>query len=53
MGSRSKVQSQVNRVKAAQTVEKKLDALADAIYELADFIDDLENQIRRVEGKIR
>ena len=52
MGSRSKVQAQVSRAKGAQRVEDKLNAIADAIYELADFVDDLENQLRRIETEV-
>jgi DNA replication initiation complex subunit (GINS family) len=48
MGSRSNVQAQVRRAKGAERVEDKLNAIADAIYELADFIDDLENQLKRM-----
>ncbi len=52
MGSRSKVKAQVGRIKSSVTVEQKLDAVADALYEIADFIDDLENQLRNLENKI-
>jgi hypothetical protein len=52
MGSRGSVQTHVLRAKGARAVEQKLDAIADAIYELADFVDDLENQLRRIDTKV-
>jgi hypothetical protein len=42
MGSRSKVKAQVHRAIGASTTDEKLNAIARAIYELADFVDDLE-----------
>jgi len=53
MGSRSKVQSCVQRAIHAQTTDEKLNAIAQAIYELADLVDDLETQLTRLDRKIR
>jgi len=47
------VQTYTQRAKRASTVEEKLNALADAIYEVADFIDDLENKLNALERNIR
>jgi hypothetical protein len=53
MGSKGSVYTYTSRAKSASRAEDKLNALADAIYALADFVDDLENQLRRIEQKIR
>jgi hypothetical protein len=53
VGSKSKVQSYTYRARNARTIEEKLNAIASAIDEVADFIDDLENQLRRIESRIR
>ena len=53
MATKGGVLMHTQRAKGQQRVEDKLDALADAIYVLADFVDDLENQLRRIEQKIR
>lgn len=53
MGSKSKVNSYTSRAISARTVEEKLNAIANAISELADFVDDLENQLRDIERKVR
>jgi hypothetical protein len=52
MGSKESVRMHTDRVRAAKSVEHKLDALADAIDELTDFIDDLENQLSEIEEKV-
>jgi hypothetical protein len=53
MGSKSKVVSYTSQAIAASTTEDKLNAIARAIAELADFVDDIENKIRNIEYKIR
>jgi prefoldin subunit 5 len=53
MGSRSNVQTYTNRAISARTTDEKLDAIARAIDEVADFIDDLENKLNRIEQKLR
>jgi prefoldin subunit 5 len=52
MGSKESVRVHTDRVRAAKTVEQKLDALADALDELTDFVDDLENQLGEIEEKV-
>jgi hypothetical protein len=51
MGSKSSVQTYTQRAIHTADTNAKLDAIAHAIYELADFIDDLENQLRRIDKK--
>jgi hypothetical protein len=53
MGSKAKVNSHVTAALQARAVEDKLNAIARAISELADFVDDLENQLRGIEQKVR
>jgi hypothetical protein len=53
MGSRSSVQTFTQRAIHAADTNTKLDAIAQAIYELANFVDDLEHQLRRIEQKTR
>lgn len=45
MGSKSKVVMHAQQAIALRTPEEKLNALARAIAELADFVDDVENQV--------
>jgi hypothetical protein len=52
MGSRQKITARTNQVRAVGTVEEKLDAMSHAIDELAEFIDDLESLLQRMDGKI-
>ena len=51
MGSHTMVYAKASEVKSARTVEGKLDALADTVYELARFVDDLRDQLRRIEDQ--
>jgi hypothetical protein len=53
MGSRQRVRTQAAKATSAIRVEDKLNAIADAIYELADFVDDLENQLNNIERKLK
>lgn len=53
MGSKSRVFTHTQRALTSRTPEEKLDALARAIAELADFVDDLENQLSQIDRKIR
>lgn len=53
MGLKSKVQTFTRRAIHAKTVEEKLDAIARAIEELADFVDDIENDVRRIKSATR
>ena len=47
MGSRSKVKSYTDQALHLANTNEKLDAIARAIYALADFVDDLENQLSK------
>lgn len=51
MGSKAKVVTHTARALNARTAEEKLNEIARAIAELADFVDDLEDQLRRIERK--
>ncbi len=53
MASKVKVQDCARRVKNAMGPADKLDALADAIAELAEFVEVLEHQMKHVEGRVR
>ena len=53
MGSKNQVQAYTQRAIHAKTVEEKLNALAGAIYELSDFVDDLENKLNSIERQIK
>jgi outer membrane murein-binding lipoprotein Lpp len=53
MGTKAKVVSYCHQALGAQDTNQKLDSIARAIAELADFVDDLENQLRRVENNQR
>jgi hypothetical protein len=53
MGSKSSVQTYTSRAIHASGTNDKLNAIAKAIEELADFVDDLENQLRRIEATQR
>jgi hypothetical protein len=53
MGSKSSVQTYTSRAVHAAATDDKLNAIAKAIAELADFVDDLENQLHRIEGNQR
>ncbi len=52
MGSRSKVHEFTQRAISAATTDDKLNALARAIYELADCVDDLENKLNHIDRKL-
>jgi hypothetical protein len=53
MGSKSRVVTNTNGALNSSDTNAKLDYIARAIAELADFVDDLENQLRRIEAKQR
>jgi hypothetical protein len=53
MGSKSSVQTYTSRAIHAIATNDKLNAIAKALEELADFVDDLENQLRRIEANQR
>ena len=53
MGSRSRVQKFTQQAISASKTDDKLNAIAHAIYELADFVDDLENKLNSLDQKIR
>jgi hypothetical protein len=46
--STSSARTNAKQAQRAETVEEKLDALAKAIYALANAIDDIETEIRRL-----
>lgn len=52
MGSRTKVQNFTQRAISAATTDDKLNAIARAIYELADFVDDFENKLNYIDQKL-
>jgi hypothetical protein len=52
MGTKSNVVAYTNQALGASKTDDKLNAIARAIAELADFVDDLENQLRRIEQKL-
>jgi hypothetical protein len=53
MGSRTKVRNFTDRAIASSNTNDKLNEIAHAIYELADFIDDLENKLKHIDQKLR
>lgn len=53
MGSKSSVETYTSRALHSRDTNEKLDAIARAIAELADFVDDIENQISRLDQKVR
>jgi hypothetical protein len=53
MGSKSKVVAYTSRAIHANTTDVKLDNIARAIAELADFVDDLEDKLRRIDSKLK
>ena len=53
MGTKSKVVAYANRAIRSRETGEKLDSIARAIAELADFVSDLENQLRRIQSKQR
>ena len=46
--STSSARTNAKRAQRVDTIEEKLDALAKAIYALANAIDDIETKIRRL-----
>jgi hypothetical protein len=53
MGTKNQVVSYINNALNSRDTNAKLDYIARAIAELADFVDDLENQLRRIESNQR
>jgi hypothetical protein len=53
MGSKSQVVSQTSGALSSRDTNAKLDYIARAIAALADFVDDLESQLRRIESNQR
>ena len=53
MGSYTSVQNCAQRAVHAQTTDAKLDSIARAIYELAAYMGNLENQLNMIEHKLR
>ncbi len=53
MSTKVKVQECARRAKCAMGPADKLDALADAISELAEFIEIMDHQIKHVESRVR
>jgi hypothetical protein len=52
MGTLAKVKMYVQQALGSSQTNAKLDAIAQAIAELADFVDDLENQLKKIDKKI-
>jgi hypothetical protein len=48
-----KVHEFTQRAISAATTDDKLNAIARAFYELADFVDDLENKLNSIDQKLR
>jgi hypothetical protein len=48
MGSKNRVISQTDRVKSASNVGEKLDRLADAVEQLARYLEDVEDAVKRL-----
>ncbi len=53
MSSRAKVQECARRARTESDAVEKLNAIADAIHEFADFVEVIEHQIRQVETRLR
>ena len=53
VGSYTSVQNCTQRAVHAQTTDAKLDSIARAIYELAAYMGNLENQLNMIEHKLR
>jgi hypothetical protein len=53
MGSKNQVVAYAHRAIASKDNTVQLENIARAIAELADFVDDLENQLRRIENNRR
>ena len=53
MDTKSQVVNYTNSALNSQDTNAKLDYIARAIAELADFVDDLENQLRRIDQKLK
>ncbi|MGA2943351.1 MAG: hypothetical protein ABSE50_15075 [Xanthobacteraceae bacterium] len=53
MTSRIKIQECTMRARSATGAEAKLNAIADAIDEFADYIELMEHQLRNIETKVR
>lgn len=53
MASKAKVQECARRAKTSMNPADKLDALADAIAELAEFIETLDHQVKHIESRVR
>jgi hypothetical protein len=53
MSSKAKVQDCARRAKTAMGPADKIDALADAIAELAEFVEVVEHQVKHIESRVR
>jgi hypothetical protein len=53
MSSRAKVQEYAIRARNEIAVDKKLNAIADAIHEFVNYMETLEHQLRNIETKVR
>ena len=53
MSSKLKVQECIRRAKSSPVPYEKLDAIADAIAELAEMMEITDHQIKHVESRVR
>lgn len=53
MSSRAKVQERVRPAKTEIDIGDKLNVLADAIHEFADFVELVEHKIKHIETRLR
>ena len=53
MSSRAKVQECIRHARTDQSLDGKLNAIADAIYEFVGYIETLEHQLRHIETRLR
>jgi CII-binding regulator of phage lambda lysogenization HflD len=53
MSSKLKVQECVRRAKSTMVPSDKLDAVADAIAELAEMVELMDHQVKHMESRVR
>jgi len=53
MSSKIKIQECARRAKTAMGAADKLDALADAIAELAEMVEVMDHQVKHIESRVR
>jgi len=53
MSSRAKVQECVRRARSQYAVDEKLNAIADAIHEFVEYVEQIEHLLRHIETRVR